>query len=248
MKKSNVINVGLSLCFVLLGAAFGWWIIHELIHPDSALRFLYGALAMGMAVLYVQVLLALKTGDRLVPQLLLWGGFYVSMAWAALCFFMPLMFFPNLTNYAKLLSVLIVVLFCIKNIHVSLRNAKELWQRYGAFAFTNHLNVGNASVDWEKVARVIDVHRNVIAVGIPRRWHAIISKILYTLAVAGLYLAGLYSIFAVITWALPATIIAAVLLQHASHLFFQAYSVWIWERDNGTVLRSTSSPTKRKRK
>ncbi|WP_143067954.1 hypothetical protein [Duganella sp. CF517] len=236
-----------SLFFMLLGSALGWWIIHELIHPDAAVLFLYGALSVSAAVLYVQGLLSIKAGNRLVPRLLLQGVFYVTMAWAALCLFLPLMFFQDLGGYTKLLFACFVILFFLKNIHVSLRSEKALWSRYGFGVFTNHLDIDNSSVDWEKVARSMDTHRNVRAIGIPHRWHSVISKTMYTFAVAGLYVAGLYSVFAVMTWALPGTVIAGVMLQHASHLFFQAYRVRLWERENGTTLKSAPFRHRKKR-
>ena len=248
VKKAVLGSVGLSFLFVVLGAVLGWWIIYELIHPEPALTFLYNALGAGAGFIYLQVVLSLKAGERQVSRLLLAGGLYVSIAWTALSFFAPLLFFPELPVYAKLLSVLAVGLFCFQNIRIGLRIAEKLWNGYGAFAFSKNLNDSNTSVHWAKVDEAMQGRWNVKPLGAPLRWHGIISKILYSFAVVGLYLAGLYSIFAVITWAVPATIAAGVMLQHASHSFFQAHRVWVWERENGIALKWRSSPIRRKKK
>lgn len=237
-----------SLLFMLSGSALGWWIIHELIHPETALFFLYVALSVSGGVIYLQGVLAAKGGTRLVVGLLLDCVFHITGALAALCVFMPLMFFHNLTISTKLLCALAVLLFLLFNIHVSLQSAKVLWRRYGSGVFINHLNIDDSSVDWEKVARAMSAHRNVAPVGAPRRWHSIISKIIYAFAVTGLYLAGLYSVFAVVSWAVPAIIVAGVMLQYASHSFFQAHSVWAWQRSSGTILKSAPFRSRKKRK
>ena len=248
MKNAVAGSVVISLFFVLLGAALSWWIIYELIHPEPALTFLYGAIAAGAGFVYLQGVLSFKAGDRQVAQLVLSGAMYVSIAWTALSFFVPLLFFPELPLYAKLLAVFVVGLFCFQNIRIALRIAEKLWNGYGAFAFSKNLNDSNTAVHWAKVDDAMRGRWNVKPVGAPHRWHGIISKILYTFAVIGLYLAGLYSIFAVITWAVPATIAAGVMLQHASHSFFQAHRVWVWERENGVELEARSSPIRRKKK
>ena len=248
MTKPDAYILVISAVFILVGCALGWWIIYELIDPQLATRFLYGAFAIGSTLLYIQALLAVKARVNLVLLLLFSAGVHVAIAWTALCLFMPLMFFHDLSNYAKLSSALVVIVYCTINVRTALRSAKDLWHRYGAFAFSNHLNASQTSVNWEKVDNAISHRTPVKPIGMPHRWHSICSNILYGFAVAGLYVAGLYSVFAVITWAIPATIIAGVQLQHASHSFFQAYSVWIWQKENGTVLKSPTVPTKKKRK
>lgn len=237
MLKHKVSLISLSAFLSVGGTAGGCAITYKMAGYDAVLSFFMFGASIVVALLAMQMILAIKSEKRTAYLVLFNMTFILGLVWFMLCLILPMFWLPSIGASAKLSLFLASLGFCLVNISRGLEMFKSRWAQVGVELLSKFYDRKRKAIDWEAVVAKLRMSSSIYIPGVPSKLNHLISVAIIISMVAGLSLRNAFPLFSFFAWGVPMVIVVSLVMQMIGAAIGQFLEVTALERKDGDVIR-----------
>lgn len=237
MLKHKISLISLSAFLSAGGAAGGCAMTYKLVGSGAATSFFLFGASVVIALLAIQLILAIKSEKRTAYLVLFNITFILGLVWFMLCLILPMFWMSTIGWFAKLFLSLALVGLCSVNLSRGVDVFKIRWAQVGVELLCKFYDRKRKVIDWESIVATLRMSVSIYIPGLPSKMNPFISVAIVLSMLTGLSLRNAFPLFSFFAWGVPTVILVSLVMQMIGSAIGQYLEVTALEKKDGDVIR-----------